>query len=166
MNIIDRYTSLVATSARVFSVLQSPFSLAVRLWVSWQFLISGYLKITAWENTLFLFQNEYRVPLLPSDVAAVVGTFGELFFPMLLIAGIASRLSAVGMFAVNAMAVVAYAHVLLSEGFEAALAQHVLWGFMLMGLAIYGPGRLSLDHLLTRRRPITIMPALSRPALI
>lgn len=166
MNIIDRYASVVALSARVFNVLQNPFALAVRLWVSWQFLISGYLKITAWENTLFLFQNEYRVPLLPSNVAAVVGTFGELFFPVLLIAGIAGRLSAIGMFAVNAMAVISYAHVLLSEGFEAAFAQHVLWGFMLIGLAVYGPGKLSLDHLLTRRRETTIVPVLTRPALI
>jgi putative oxidoreductase len=43
------------------------------------------------------------------------------------------------------MAVVAYAHVLLAPGFEAALGQHYLWGFMLVILAVYGPGRLSLD---------------------
>lgn len=166
MSIIDRYTSVVALSARAFNVLQSPFALAVRLWVSWQFLISGYLKITSWENTLFLFQNEYHVPLLPSNVAAAVGTFGELFFPVLLIAGITGRLSAIGMFAVNAMAVISYAHVLLSEGFEAAFAQHVLWGFMLIGLAVYGPGKLSLDHLLTRTRDTTTVTVPTRPALI
>jgi putative oxidoreductase len=166
MNLIDRYAAIVALSARALNALQSPLALAVRLWVSWQFLVSGYLKITAWENTLFLFENEYRVPLLPSHAAAVVGTFGELFFPALLIAGIAGRLSAIGMFAVNAMAVISYAHVLLSEGFEAALAQHVLWGFMLIVLAVYGPGKLSFDHLLTRERGATVMPVLTRPALV
>jgi putative oxidoreductase len=52
----------------------------------------------------------------------------------------------VGLFAVNAMAVIAYAHVLLSEGLEAALGQHLLWGYMLAVLAVYGPGAWSLDR--------------------
>ena len=43
-----------------------------------------------------------------------------------------------------------HSQVLLSEGFEAALAQHVLWGFMLALLAILGPGRFSIDQLLAR----------------
>ncbi len=166
MTLTDRYAAVVRVSARAFDTLQSPIALAVRLWVSWQFLISGYLKISAWENTLFLFNNEYQVPVLPPALAAAVGTFGELFFPVLLILGIAGRLSALGLFAVNAMAVVSYAHVLLGEGFEAALAQHVLWGFMLIVLAAYGPGKLSLDYLLQRGRAATAAPVLIRPALI
>jgi putative oxidoreductase len=98
-----------------------------------------------------LFRSEYRVPLLPPELAAVVGTAGELAFPLLLIAGLFTRVGALGAFAVNAMAVIAYAHVLLAEGFEAALGQHVLWGFMLAVLAVFGGGRLSLDQLLERR---------------
>jgi putative oxidoreductase len=115
--------------------------------VSWEFLKSGWLKITSWQNTVFLFQNEYRVPLLPPGLAAAAGTAGELVFPVLLIAGVAGRVSAAGLFAVNVMAVVSYAHVLLSEGFEAAVGQHYLWGFALLVLAVFGPGRLSVDHL-------------------
>ncbi len=159
MNFTDRYISLARISARALNALQTPVALAVRAWVSWQFLLSGYLKVSAWENTLFLFENEYRVPLLPSHLAAVVGTTGELAFPALLILGIAGRLSAIGLFAVNAMAVVSYAHVLLSEGFEAALAQHVLWGFMLIVLAVYGPGKASFDYLMSRQRGIEVEPA-------
>jgi putative oxidoreductase len=155
MTLIDRYTAVVRASARALNALQTPVALAVRLWVSWQFLLSGYLKVSSWENTLFLFENEYRVPLLPSHLAAVVGTTGELAFPVLLIMGIAGRLSAIGLFAVNAMAVVSYAHVLLSEGFEAALAQHVLWGFMLVVIAVYGPGKASLDYVMSRQRGIS-----------
>ena len=156
MTFIDRYTAVVRASARALNTLQTPVALAVRLWVSWQFLLSGYLKVSSWENTLFLFENEYRVPLLPSHLAAVVGTTGELAFPVLLILGIAGRLSAIGLFAVNAMAVVSYAHVLLSEGFEAALAQHVLWGFMLVVIAVYGPGKASLDYLMSRQRSVSM----------
>ena len=51
----------------------------------------------------------------------------------------------------NALAVISYAHVLLQEGFEAAVAQHYLWGFMLLVIIFYGPGALSVDGLLARR---------------
>lgn len=130
---------------RALSILHSPFMLATRLWVSWQFLKSGWLKIQDWEATRFLFQEEYRVPLLPPDLAAVAGTASELVFPALVALGLFTRLGAAGLFLVNAMAVVSYAHVLLASGFEAALGQHYLWGFMLLAIAIYGPGRFSLD---------------------
>jgi len=143
---------LVATLNRRFeaalALLSAPFLLATRLYVSWQFLHSGWLKVQSWDTTLSLFTDEYRVPVLPPHLAAVVGTFGELFFPVLIVLGLFGRLGAVGLFAVNAMAVISYAHVLLSEGFEAALAQHVLWGFMLVLLAVQGPGAWSLDRLL------------------
>ncbi|HEX7373355.1 MAG TPA: DoxX family protein [Steroidobacteraceae bacterium] len=131
--------------------LADPFAFATRLYVSWQFLKSGYIKVSSWDTTLSLFRDEYHVPLLPPDLAAVVGTFGELCFPVLVILGLFGRLSAAGLFAVNAMAVISYAHVLLAEGYEAALGQHVLWGYMLVMLAIHGPGAWSLDRLLGAR---------------
>ncbi len=127
--------------------LAAPFALLTRLYVGWQFLKSGYLKISSWDSTLGLFRDEYRVPLLSPELAAVAGTAGELVFPVLLILGLFGRLGAVGLFAVNAMAVVSYAHVLYAEGFEAALGQHYLWGFMLAMLAIHGPGAWSLDRI-------------------
>ena len=142
---------LLSVTTALLASLASPFALATRLYVSWQFLKSGYLKISSWETTLSLFRDEYHVPLLPPGLAAVVGTFGELFFPVLVIAGLFGRLSALGLFAVNAMAVISYRHVLLTEGFEAALGQHVLWGFMLLTLAIHGPGKWSADYALRRR---------------
>jgi putative oxidoreductase len=137
--------------SRWLDLLYSPFALATRLYVSWVFLHSGWLKISAWDQTLSLFEDEYHVPLLPPHVAAVVGSFGELFFPVLVIFGLAGRLGAVGLFAVNALAVISYAHVLFQEGFEAAIGQHYLWGFMLLMLAIKGPGAFSVDRLLARR---------------
>ena len=127
--------------------------LGTRLFVSWQFLKGGWLKLSNWEVTLELFRSEYHVPLLPPDLAAVAGTFGELFFPILLVTGLFSRIGALGLFAVNAMAVVSYWHVLGSEGYEAALAQHLLWGYMLTVIAFFGGGLLSLDSLLEKRLP-------------
>jgi len=147
MSIVKLYNLLVELPARLLGNLESLLLLTTRLWVSWEFLKSGWLKITSWQNTVFLFQNEYRVPLLPPGLAAVAGTAGELVFPVLLIGGVAGRLSAAGLFAVNVMAVVSYAHVLLTEGFEAAVGQHYLWGFALLVLAVFGPGRISVDHI-------------------
>lgn len=142
---------LIQLANACLAQLASPFALATRLYVSWQFLKSGYLKVSSWDVTLGLFRDEYRVPLLPPELAAVVGTAGELVFPVLLVLGLFGRLSAVGLFAVNAMAVISYAHVLFSEGFEAAIGQHYLWGFMLAMLAIYGPGGWAADRLLGPR---------------
>jgi len=133
---------LQAMLASVLDRLADPFALATRLYV---------LKIGRWESTLGLFQDEYRVPLLPPALAAVAGTAGELFFPVLLALGLFGRIGAVGLFAVNVLAVVSYAHVLYSEGFEAAIGQHYLWGFMLAMLAIYGPGGWSVDRWLAPR---------------
>jgi putative oxidoreductase len=137
--------------AGTLDLLQPLLALGLRFWVGLQFWRSGLLKLQSWESTLDLFREEYRTPLLPPEAAAWAGTFGELFFPALLFLGLFGRLGAIGLFAVNAMAVISYQHVLLAEGFEAALAQHVLWGFMLVVLIVYGPGSLSLDHWLFRR---------------
>ena len=126
--------------------------LALRLWVSWQFLKSGWIKISNWDVTLELFRSEYQVPVLAPTLAAVCGTFGELFFPVLLVLGLLTRVGALGLFAVNALAVISYWHVLGSEGYEGALAQHVLWGYMLAVIAFCGAGALSLDEKLGQRQ--------------
>lgn len=143
---------LAAAATTLLGQLADPFALATRVYVSWQFLKSGLLKIESWDTTVALFEDEYRVPVLSPLLAAVAGTAGELLFPALLMVGLFGRLSALGLSAVNLMAVVAYAHVLLGEGFEAALGQHYLWGFMLATLAVYGPGRWSVDGLLALRK--------------
>lgn len=135
-----------AAAALILDRMQPLFLLGLRLWVSWQFLKSGWLKLSDWDSTLFLFQEEYRVPLLSPELAAVAGTFGELFFPLLLAFGVLSRFAAICLSAVNVLAVVSYSHVLLASGFEAALAQHYLWGLMLLTVVVFGPGSLSLQR--------------------
>jgi len=138
--------------------------LATRLHVGWAFVKSGWLKLGDWSSTLALFEYEYRVPLLSPAAAAVAGTAGELLFGVLVMLGLAGRASALGLSAVNAMAVIAYGHVLLAEGFEAAIAQHLLWGFMLLVLFATGPGALALDRWLRRSPavPAPPMPTLAR----
>jgi putative oxidoreductase len=148
MSLAARLSAPNLLAARLLNPLQSLFALALRLYVSWQFLKAGWIKLTTWDQTLWLFENEYHTPVLSPTLAAILGTFGELFFPTLVVLGLFGRLGALGLFAVNAMAVISYSHVLLAEGSEAALGQHILWGTMLLTLMFYGPGKLSVDHLL------------------
>lgn len=117
------------------------FDLCLRFYVGWQFLKSGWLKLSDWESTLVLFENEYHVPVVSPQVAAIMGTGGELLLPLLLCLGLAARFGAAGLFVVNAMAVIAY-----PELSELGLADHVLWGCLLLVTIFHGPGRWSLDH--------------------
>jgi putative oxidoreductase len=160
MNLLLNLTSTHAALGRRLDHFRSLVLLGTRFYVGWQFWKSGWLKVTSWSTTLDLFRTEYHVPLLPPEIAAITGGFGELFFPALLFLGLFGRVGALGAFFVNAMAVISYRQVLLAEGFEAALAQHVLWGFMLLILIVCGPGRIAADSWLerrsaARRRPFT-----------
>jgi len=127
----------------------SLLSLAIRLYVGWAFFKSGLTKIQDWETTLFLFQDEYQVPVLPPELAAWMGTAGELILPLLLFVGLFSRPAAVGLFIVNAMALISYPALFEFEC-PAAVQDHFYWGAMLLVVAMFGPGRLSLDALIAR----------------
>jgi putative oxidoreductase len=123
--------------------------LAIRVYVAEVFFRSGLLKLRNWEGTLYLFANEYRVPLLPATAAAWLGTFSELFFPLLLAMGLATRFAALSLSIFNAIAVVSFWHVL--SGNEAALNSHFYWGSLLMVTLLHGPGALSADRFIVPR---------------
>jgi putative oxidoreductase len=123
--------------------------LGIRLYVAEVFFRSGLLKISNWNGTRYLFENEYRVPLLPPEAAAWLGTFGELFFPPLLAFGLAARFAALSLSVFNGVAVISFWHVL--GGNEAALMSHFYWGLLLLVTLCHGPGKLSADHWLRRR---------------
>ena len=137
-------------ATRLADLLQPPLLLAARLYVSKVFFQSGLVKISDWGATLALFHDEYKVPLLPPDVAAVVGASGELCFPVLIALGLAGRFGAAGLFVVNVMAVLSYPQL---WGFDcpAGIQQHFFWGATLLALVAFGPGRWSVDALVLRR---------------
>lgn len=130
----------------VLEALQPAAQLGARLYVAQVFFMSGLTKVHDWETTLALFADEYQVPLLPPPVAAVMGTAGELVLPVLLLLGLGGRFAALGLFVVNAVAVLS-----LKEIAPAALQQHVFWGSLLLGLVLWGPGKWSLDRLIAPR---------------
>jgi putative oxidoreductase len=131
---------------RALESLQPLALLGARLYVANVFFSSGLTKLHDWETTLALFADEYRVPLLPSPLAAVLGTGGELVLPVLLALGLGGRFAAAGLFVVNAVAVIS-----LAEVPPAALQQHQFWGSLLLGLLLWGPGRWSADAVIVAR---------------
>jgi putative oxidoreductase len=145
-NLIQRTLVLTGLVDR----LQPGVLLALRLYVSSIFFRSGLVKISDWSATLALFHDEYKVPLLPPDLAAFVGAFGELTFPVLITLGLLGRFGAAGLFVVNAMAVISYPQLF---GFEcpAGINAHFYWGSILLALSVFGPGKISLDALILKR---------------
>lgn len=123
------------------------FLLFLRYWISAIFFRSGLTKIVDWDSTLFLFADEYKVPLLPPALAAVMGTACELACPPLVMLGLGTRLFAVPLIFQSLIIDFTYQH----------NVEHVYWIFYLLILLLHGAGPLSLDGLakefLRRRRP-------------
>jgi putative oxidoreductase len=125
----------------------SPLSiLSLRLWVAWVFFKSGMLKFNSWDSTMYLFENEYDVPIFSPEIAAVMGTAAELTLPILLAFGLAGRFGAIALFLFNIMAVLSYPDIN-----AAGIRDHQVWGLMLLVPMLMGPGKLSLDHLIGKK---------------
>ena len=124
----------------------SPASdLLIRLWIANIFWKAGTVKIASWDSTLYLFEYEYAVPLIPPEIAAYMGTAVELSMPILLALGLATRFSALVLFIFNIIAVVSYPTLN-----EIGIKDHQYWGLLLLVPLFHGPGKLSLDHLVSK----------------
>ena len=143
--LVKTAVATIALGVRALNTLQPVAALGARLYVANVFFSSGLTKLRDWDTTLALFMDEYKVPFLPHDVAAVMGTGGELVLPVLLALGLGGRFAALGLSVVNVVAVLALADIA-----PAALQQHQFWGALLAGLAVYGPGRLAVDHFIQK----------------
>jgi putative oxidoreductase len=146
MNVLTAFAGPWQRAVGALEALQPLALLAARVHVGWVFFASGLTKLRDWETTLALFNDEYQVPLLSPEVAAVAGTAGEIVLPVLLIAGLAGRFAAAVLSVVNIVAVLS-----LAEIAPAAMQQHVLWGCLLIAVLLWGPGRWSLDAWLAPR---------------
>jgi putative oxidoreductase len=144
--LIEKALPPLTAGRNVLNCLGNLLDLGIRLYVAKVFFWSGLTKLRDWETTLTLFQDEYHVPVLPPELAAYLGTAGELVFPVFLAFGLATRCAALGLTFVNVMAVVSYWYFLKTA--EPALAQHLYWGVLILVIVLHGPGRISLDAIL------------------
>jgi len=122
------------------------WDLAARLWIAQIFFASGLVKIRDWESTLYLFAEEYKVPILPTEVAATPGTAFELGMPILLTLGLFSRLAALPLIAMTCV----IQFVLGASNPDYDNVEHAYWLFLLASIVIRGGGAISLDAALKR----------------
>jgi putative oxidoreductase len=141
-NLVLSISHLYRNVASKISLLEPIALLAARCYVAWAFFSSGLTKLRDWDSTLMLFEYEYQVPIIPFELAAYLGTAAEIILPLLLIVGLASRFSALGLFFVNIVAVIS-----LEEIAPAAFAEHILWGVLLVQVVIFSGGRFALDRI-------------------
>ncbi|MDX2221466.1 MAG: DoxX family protein [Rhodospirillaceae bacterium] len=121
--------------------------LAVRIMIGLVFFNSGRQKLQDWESTVFLFAEEYKVPLLTPEAAAWLGTTFEVTMPLLLFVGLAARLAALPLLG---MALVIQ-FVLGASNPAYDSMEHFYWMILLLLIVVRGPGMLSLDHVIKRR---------------
>ena len=146
--------SLFARIPHSVIALLARFSIAAVFWNSGQTKVSGFaLNVVTGEfalgwphlsdSALALFQDEYKLPFIAPAVAAPMAAFAEHFFPLLLLIGFATRLSAL---ALLGMTLVIQVFV-----YPGAYATHGTWAALLLYLVSQGPGAFSIDHLIARR---------------
>lgn len=131
------------------------FSIAAVFWNSGQTKVEG-LAINFVSGTfefgvprlsssaVDLFRDEFRLPLLPPEIAAFMATIGEHALPILVLLGLGTRLASFGLLAMTA--------VIQFLVYPGAYATHGVWAAVLLWLMARGPGALSIDHLIARRR--------------
>jgi putative oxidoreductase len=120
------------------SVIQLMFRVAIAA-VFWS---SGLTKIASWDTTIALFRDEYMVPLLPSELAAVISATFELSCSALIVVGLATRLATLPLLGMT--------FVIEVFVYPEYWAMHLMWASILLFLLTKGPGVFSLDHYIRR----------------
>jgi putative oxidoreductase len=123
----------------------SVLGLVVRVGIAHVFWQSGQTKVSGWrvtDSAIQLFRDEYKVPLIPPELAANLAAVQEHLFAALLIVGLASRLSALGLLAMTAVIEIFV--------YPQSWPEHLLWAGSLLYIIARGPGALSLDALICR----------------
>jgi putative oxidoreductase len=120
------------------SILQFLF----RFSIAYTFWNAGIVKIQSWQPTVALFANEYRVPILPPELAAMLAAAVELTCPVLLVFGLATRLATLPMLGMTI--------VIQTFVYPDLWHIHLLWATILVFILTKGPGAISLDHIIAK----------------
>lgn len=133
-----------ARAAQLLSTLISDTVLALvaRAAIAAIFLLSGRTKVTGFltitDGTYELFRTEYKLPLLPPEIAAHLSTYSEHLFPLLLILGLFTRFAALALFGIT-MVIEIFVY-------PDAWPTHLSWAGLLLILVSRGGGRFALDR--------------------
>jgi putative oxidoreductase len=95
------------------------------------------------DSVVALFRDEYKLPLMPPELAAPMAAFAEHLFPLLILIGLATRFSALALLVMTAT--------IQFLVYPDAWPTHGVWAAVLLFIAARGPGAVSLDHLIARR---------------
>ena len=117
----------------------SLIQLMARVSMAMIFWRSGQAKLANWDLTLQLFANEYKVPVLPPEIAAPMAAAVELSTPILLVLGLCTRLATLPMIGMTL--------VIQIFVYPMSWVDHLIWMTLLLLLLSRGPGFISLDHL-------------------
>lgn len=137
------HTRLQRARARLQRIPDSLLLLGARVFPAAVFWQSGRTKVDGWqldESAVYLFQEEYRLPGIDPVLAAHLAAISEHLFPLMLVLGLATRMSAA---ALLGMTLVIQCFV-----YPDAWPTHGTWAALLLWLVARGPGTASLDHLL------------------
>src|SRR6202521_405290 len=141
------HSSVLSAFARLRAMLEAiPYSLLalpLRLAVATVFWNSGTTKLANWDATLQLFEDEYKLPLLPPDFAAHLGAGIELTMPVLLVLGLLTRPAALVLLGMTTTIEVFV--------YPQAWPTHIQWAAMLLVLLCRGAGSYSVDHWVRER---------------
>lgn len=144
--------SLYRRFARLASAMlpEALLLLIARLGIAAIFFLSGRTKVEGLlhitDSTYFLFENEYALPLIPPHIAAMAATGAEHLFPVLLVLGLGTRVSALALLAMTATIQIFV--------YPDAWPTHLSWAAILLPLVAHGGGAVSIDALLARRQPV------------
>ena len=122
-----------------YTVLAIPLRLAVAT-VFWN---SAMTKLANWDTAIALFVDEYKVPLIPPEIAAYIAVSIELTTPVLLVLGLLTRPVALVLLGMTTVIEVFV--------YPQAWPTHIQWAAMLLVLLCRGPGKLAIDEWLRRR---------------
>jgi putative oxidoreductase len=139
------------------AVPYSALAVPLRLAVATVFWSSAMTKLANWDTALTLFAEEYKLPLLPPELAAYLAVSIELATPVLLVLGLLTRPAALVLLGMTAVIEILV--------YPLAWPTHLQWAAMLLVLLCRGAGRLSLDSLLAQRFGVRVRDeACDRPA--
>ncbi len=141
--IVDSLIGLLARVPLSLIALLGRLSIGLVFWNSGRTKVDGWNIFHVNEKTLFLFREEYKVPYLPPELAALMAQVAEHVLAALIIVGLATRFSALGLLI---MTIVIQVFV-----YPGSYVLHGTWAAILLMLIKYGPGTLSVDHLIYRR---------------